>query len=171
MSRKPKIIPPINGSFCDILSAIASGAGAGRLGRQPVQKKPRKSRTIKASKAACLVACAAIQLSIATASETIVGLWRAESDTNSIVKFQKDGSFHMESANHIQGKELGFPVNGSYKIGDTNHIILEVVPNAAAPSDKIPFTVLYQISGGELWLQTIDIEPEVVKYRLDKIAL
>jgi hypothetical protein len=35
MSRKPKIIPPIAGSFNDILSSIASGAGVRKPRQNP----------------------------------------------------------------------------------------------------------------------------------------
>jgi hypothetical protein len=39
MSRKPKMIQPINGSFSEILSAIAMGGGVKKPKPKPKKKK------------------------------------------------------------------------------------------------------------------------------------
>jgi hypothetical protein len=41
MSRKPKIIPPINGSFNDILASIAMGRGTGKRAAVKLARKKR----------------------------------------------------------------------------------------------------------------------------------
>jgi len=56
---------------------------------------------------------------------------------------------------------------GTYVLVDTNHIRLEVAPNQARPSEKIPLTVTFSIAGDELVMSKLSasVVPETEKYR------
>ena len=107
--------------------------------------------------------CASL-LTTCTAADTIVGLWRSEASTNSTVEFAKDGVFHLNSVIRNQGKEGIFPLSGTYKIADTNHVIVEIAFTSFMPTNKTAFNLAYEVSGDELQIQTIDIEWHLARY-------
>jgi hypothetical protein len=89
-------------------------------------------------------------------------------ETYQTVDFLKDGSFKMGSAVTTDGDSRTTVVfTGSYTLIDTNHVRLEVAPNQARPSDKIPLTVKFSIVGDELEMSklTSSVVPETQKYR------
>jgi hypothetical protein len=102
-------------------------------------------------------------------ADSLVGKWRCETLTNATVEFLKDGSFHLTAVDHAGGREIFVPMSGSYRIVDTNHIILRIVPAASvAPSNSVPITLSYALSGDELQLQTIDVQWGARTYRRTK---
>lgn len=110
----------------------------------------------------------------------LIGEWRSDpiqwippNQTNrfevyATVTFLKDGSFQMHNFVDTQPPtELPAPMKGTYKTAGTNHIVFEFAPNDAFPSNKVPITVSFTISGDELTLPTFNtsVVQETRKYR------
>ena len=118
---------------------------------------------------------ASICLSGSSRTEGLVGLWRTETvrtsptgNTNVTVEFLKDGSFKMTGVmKGRDGKEMTFPMSGTYTMVDTNHVRLELAPNSTRPDMKIPLTVSFTISGDQSEMDAItsSVVPEKTKYR------
>jgi hypothetical protein len=101
---------------------------------------------------------------------SLIGEWRSDSVTwsppnatnrfevYSTVTFTKEGSFQMHSFVNIPPRsELPVPLKGTYRLLDTNHMVLEVAPNDAFPSNKVPLTVSYSLVGDKLVLPVISL--------------
>jgi hypothetical protein len=105
-----------------------------------------------------VVLLAATGCLICRGADTLIGSWRCETITNATVEFLRDGSFHLNAVDRAVGREIVVPMTGTYRIVDTNHIILHLTPaSSIAPSNTIPFTLSYSLSGDELQLQTLDV--------------
>lgn len=113
-------------------------------------------------------------------AQGLVGSWQTETvrlvlpgRTNVVelyqtVEFLKDGSFMMGSVLTTDGeKRTGVVFSGTYALVDTNHVRLEIAPNQARPSDKIPLTVTFSIVEDRLEMSKIitSVVPETQKYR------
>jgi hypothetical protein len=113
-------------------------------------------------------------------AQALVGLWQTETArmtvanrTNIVeyyetMEFLKDGSFKMSVALTTDGqKRTSVFFTGTYALIDTNHVRLEVAPNQARPSDKIPLTVDFSIVGDKLEMSKVipSVVPETQKYR------
>jgi len=101
---------------------------------------------------------------------SLVGEWRSDSVTGSppnatnrfeiysTVTFTKEGSFQMHNFVNTQPRsELPVPLKGTYRVLDTNHMVFEVAPNDAFPSNKVPITVSYTLVGDKLVLPVISV--------------
>src|SRR3954467_4229724 len=108
-------------------------------------------------------------------AQGLVGSWQSETirpalpgrtnilESYQTVEFLKDGSFKMGSTIITDGQKQTLVVfTGTYALVDTNHVRLEVAPNQARPSDKIPLTVTFSIVGNELEISklTSSVVPE-----------
>ena len=127
--------------------------------------------------------CLCVLFSFASGSsgaQGLVGSWQSETvrpalpgrtnvvESYQTVEFLKDGSFKMGSTITIDGKKQTMVVfTGTYALVNTNHVRLEIAPNQARPSDKIPGTVTYSIVGDELEMSklTTSVVPETQRYR------
>ena len=114
-------------------------------------------------------------------ADGLVGLWRTETgrispsgNTNNMVEayetveFDTNGSFTITDViKGKDGKDIKIPMGGTYTMIDTNHVRLELTPNAMQPSAKIPLAVPFAISGDQLEMValTASVVPETKKYR------
>jgi len=116
-------------------------------------------------------------------AQGLVGSWQSETvrpalpgrtnivESYQTVEFLKDGSFKMGSTITTDGQKQALVVfTGTYALVDTNHIQLEITPDGARPSDRVPMTVTFSIIGDELEMSrlTSSVVPETVKYRRSK---
>ncbi len=111
----------------------------------------------------------------------LIGTWRTDvtrinltGNTNDTVQgyqtavFSLDGTFTITGILKARGqKAMAIPMNGTYKIIDTNHIRLEIVPNTVRPDMKVPLTVFFAIEGNQLEMDplTSSVVAERLKYR------
>jgi hypothetical protein len=108
-----------------------------------------------------------------------VGEWRSDSikwtppkSTNQFelytsVTFSKEGSFETHNFINTQPRtELPVPLKGTYKVLDTNRMVLQIAPNDAFPTNRIPLTVTYSLSEDALTLPalTTSVISETVTY-------
>jgi hypothetical protein len=116
-------------------------------------------------------------------AQGLVGSWQSETvrtvlpgRTNTVESYQtaeflKNGSFKIGSAVTTDGQKQTLVVfTGTYALVDANHVRLEVAPNQARPSDKIPLTVTFSIIGDELEMSKLitSVVPETQKFRRAK---
>jgi hypothetical protein len=111
--------------------------------------------------------------------EGLIGLWQTKTtrvhqtaDTNlwaeqyETVEFLKDGSYTNTTVlKASDGKQLVVPMGGTYSIIGSNHLKLEIAPSDALPQYKIPFTVSFSISNGQLTLPAISASV-VTEYKI-----
>jgi hypothetical protein len=112
----------------------------------------------------------------------LVGLWQTETvraalpgrtnfiDAYQTVEFLRDGSFKMGGGVITDGKRRAAAAaefTGTYALIDANRLRLEVAPNQARPSDRIPLTVTFSLVGDELQMSKLITSaiPESQKYR------
>lgn len=117
-------------------------------------------------------------------AEGLVGLWKTKTvrvtvpgrtnivESYQTVEFLKDGAFKIGASvitdgdKRTQGLFSGIYFSGTYALIDTNHVRLEVAPNQARPSDKVPLTRRFSIVGSELEVENLISDvPETQKYR------
>lgn len=116
-------------------------------------------------------------------SEELIGLWKTGAEkwnppdqTNTFLvsqtaEFRKDRSFKITTATKdASGKEVEMPGGGSgtYKLVDTNHVQLELIPNPSMPDYKLPIVVSFSISNDVLELPALVVSDGTVptlKYR------
>lgn len=102
-------------------------------------------------------------------AKDMVGLWQTDiyqvspgGGTNTIgayetVELRSDGSATvMQVLKGKDGRDISIPQSGTYKIGDTNHLTLELAASSILPSHKTPHRFTYKLSGDELILSAID---------------
>jgi hypothetical protein len=103
---------------------------------------------------------------------SLVGEWRSDSikwtppqSTNQLelytsVTFSKEGSFETHNFINTQPRtELPVPLKGTYNVLDTNTMMLQIAPNDAFPSNRIPLTVTYSLSEDVLTLPALPASP------------
>ena len=96
-------------------------------------------------------------------ADSLLGLWQsAIGHDNSIecytmIEFLKDGKCNKTTVlKNPDGKVVKVPLNGTYKIVDTNHIEIALVYNTLTPNEKMKFHLSYALTNDVLLLQTFD---------------
>ncbi len=108
-------------------------------------------------------------------AEPLVGSWHAQLPATTAnmavlqrsVEFATNGSFQMKEVVRIHTNTSTVPLTGTYRIVDTNHLILEIAFAPTLITNKEPFALKYQIQGDELVLEDwASFDPRrTIKYR------
>ena len=109
---------------------------------------------------ACFLLLGLLSLT-AHGAEPLFGTWQAQvrqTNTNMAVVqrsvvFSNDGSFKMKDVMRMDTNISTVSLWGTYKIVDTNHLILEMTLASTVPVSKQQFSVGYQVQGDELILE------------------